>query len=543
MNLANIKHFAARHRTVIRDLVVLTGLAAAGALIAFKCDIFPNDCGAGTRENTVELDEALLLGGLLLAIGLAMFAARRYFAQKREMRRRMAAERQVRMLAFQDSLTGLPNRRQFDDALKEALDSPPRASAMHGVFLLDLNGFKQINDIHGHAAGDEVLIIVAQRLLSAMREGDLIARFGGDEFAILAQHLLGPESATNLARRVIQALESPIIIGEKSLRVGVGISIALVPNDATTKDEILRKADVALYRAKAERRSAMRFFEKQMDHHIHEHDRMERELRAALAADAVRAVFEPSIDLASGQLVGFEAIPRWIQPEFGEISPQRFIPLAEEAGLIHELAERLLRQACAAATRWPPNIRLAIDLFPSQLTDKELPVRILGILAEHAIAPSRLELEVTESALVHDVNAAEITLGALHDAGVRITLDNFGTGYSTLYHLRKCKLDKIKIDPIFVAGMSTEREKARLVNALAGLGLGLGLTIAAEGIENASEGASLVGNGCQEGQGDWVGVAVSAEETLRFFNGAPPKNTRRDESPPSGAPFLPAAAC
>jgi diguanylate cyclase (GGDEF)-like protein len=523
MNLANIKHFAARHWTVIRDVVALTGLAVAGTLIAFKFDIFPNDCGAGPRENTIELDEALLLGGLLLAIGLALFALRRYSEQKREMRRRMAAERQVRMLAFQDSLTGLPNRRQFDDALKEALDSPPRARAMHGVFLLDLNGFKQINDIHGHAAGDEVLIIVAQRLLSAMREGDLIARFGGDEFAILAQHLLGPESATNLARRVIQALESPIIIGKKSYRVGVGIGIALVPNDATTKDEILRKADVALYRAKAERRSAMRFFEEQMDHHIHEHDRMERDLRAALAADAVRALFEPSIDLASGELVGFEAIPCWIQPELGEISLQRLIPLAEDAGLIHELAERLLRQACAAALRWPPNIRLAIDLFPSQLKDKDLPGRILGILAEHSIAASRLELEVTESALVHDVNAAEITLGALHDAGVRITLDNFGTGYSTLYHLRKCKLDKIKIDPIFVAGMSTERDKARLVNALVGLGLGLGLTIAAEGIENASTGASLVGNGCQEGQGDWVGVAVSAEETLRFFNGAAEK--------------------
>jgi len=539
MNLAEIKHFATRHRTVIRDLVVLTGLVAVATLIALKFDIFPNDCVAGPRENAIELDEALLLGGLLLAVGLALFASRRYFEQKRETRRRISAERQVRMLAFQDALTGLPNRRQFDDALKEALDSPPRAQAMHGVLLLDLNGFKQINDIHGHAAGDEVLIIVAQRLLSAMREGDLIARFGGDEFAILAQHLLGPESATNLARRVIQALESPILIGKKSHRVGVGIGIALVPNDATTKEEILRKADVALYRAKAERRSAVRFFEEQMDHHIHEHDRMERALQEALAADAVRAVFEPSIDLASGRLVGFEAVPRWIQPEWGEIPPQRFIPLAEEAGLVHELAERLLRQACAAAKRWPPNIRLAIDLFPSQLKDKDLPTRILAILAEHGIAASRLELEVTESAVVHDITAAETTLGALHDAGVRITLDNFGTGYSTLYHLQKCKLDKIKIDPIFIAGMSSERKKAQLVSALIGLGHGLGLTIAAEGIENASESASLAGNGCQEGQGDWFGGAVSAEETLRFFGGAPPTSNRHERR---DTPLTPASS-
>jgi predicted signal transduction protein with EAL and GGDEF domain len=316
--------------------------------------------------------------------------------------------------------------------------------------------------------------------------------------------------------------------------VGIGIGIALVPSDATTKEEILRKADVALYRAKAERRSAMRFFEPQMDHHIHEHDRMERELRAALAAGAVQTVFEPSVELTSGTLVGLEALPRWIQKDLGEIPPQRFIPLAEEAGLIHELAERLLRQACAAAAHWPPQIRLAIDLFPGQLKDKDLPARILKILAEHSIAPSRLELEVTESALVHDVTAAEITLGALHDAGVRITLDNFGTGYSTLYHLRKCKLDKIKIDPIFVAGMSAEREKARLVNALVGLGHGLGLTIAAEGIENASESSSLALNGCQEGQGSWIGKALSVEDTLQLFAGTPERATRQCQLP--GAP-------
>jgi predicted signal transduction protein with EAL and GGDEF domain len=309
--------------------------------------------------------------------------------------------------------------------------------------------------------------------------------------------------------------------------VGVAIGIALVPNDAVTREEILRKADVALYRAKAERRSAMRFFEEQMDRHIHEHDRMERELHAALEADAVCAVFEPSIDLTSGRAMGFEAVPRWIQAEWGEVPPQRFIPVAEQAGLIHDLAERLLRQACSAATRWPSDIRLAMDLFPGQLSDRDLPARMLGVLAEHGLAASRFELEVTESALVHDVTAAEAMLGTLHDAGVRITLDNFGTGYSTLYHLRKCKLDKVKIDPIFITGMNAEREKARLVGGLVGLGHGLGLTVAASGIGNESERASLLGSGCHEGQGRWVGAPLSAEGTLRFFTGAAPSNAPR----------------
>jgi len=245
----------------------------------------------------------------------------RYAAQKQEMRRRVAAEAEVRKLAFQDALTGLPKRRQFDDALKAALASPPRSPGMHGVFLLDLNGFKQINDIYGHGVGDEVLVIVAQRLFGAMRAGDLIARLGGDEFSILALNLLGPESATNLARRVIQALDTPITTGKREHRVAVAIGVAFVPGDATTREEILRRADVALYRAKSERRSALRFFEEQMDHHIHEHDRLARELRTALTARALEIVYQPTIDLASGEVVAFEVLPRWTHPELGEIPP------------------------------------------------------------------------------------------------------------------------------------------------------------------------------------------------------------------------------
>ncbi len=518
MKSARIERLCRHHCRLIVELAMLLGFVILGPILAFKFDFFDN--GTGPHPDAIELDEVLLLAGLLLALALALFTLRRYVEQRREMLRRTAAEREIRRLAFQDPLTGLPNRRRFDDALQRALGAPPHAQAMHGVFLLDLNGFKQINDIHGHDTGDDVLTAVAHRLLSVMREGDLVARFGGDEFAILAQHLLGPESAKNLALRVIQALEAPIAIGRKTHRVGVAIGIALIPGDATTRREILRKADVALYRAKAERRSAMRFFEAQMDRHIHEHERMERELRAALAADQLRPVFEPSICLQSGRVLGFEAIPRWVHPQWGEIPPPRFIAVAEQTGLVHDLADRVLRHACVAAKRWPPEVQLAVDLLPGQLSDRELPARILETLRTHGIACSRLELEVTESSLVRDVAAAELTLGALHDAGVRITLDHFGTGYSTLYHLRKCKLDKVKIDPIFVTGMGSEREKERVVNGLVGLGHGLGLAVAAGGICSEGEGASLLFTGCLEGQGGWISAPVTAEATLRFFNKA-----------------------
>jgi diguanylate cyclase (GGDEF)-like protein len=530
MPLTRLTRFISRHRQALRDLALVAAFAAVGMVLAYWVDIFPNDNGAPARQRTIELDEALLVGGLTLLMGLLLFALR-FSAQRQEMRRRIAAEAEVRKLAFQDALTGLPNRRQFDDALKAALASPPASPGMHGLFLLDLNGFKRINDVFGHGVGDEVLVIVAQRLFGAMREGDLIARLGGDEFAILAMHLLGPESATNLARRVIQALEAPIMTGKREHRVAVAIGVAFVPNDATTRDEVLRRADVALYRAKSERRSALRFFEEQMDHHVHEHDALARELRTALTAQALELVYQPTIDLGSGEVVAFEVLPRWTHPELGDIPPQRFIPIAEEAGMIHELAEYLLRQACATASQWPDHVRLAIDLFPGQLQDVQLPGGILRVLGEYGIEPRRLELEVTESSLVRDLRAAESTLSTLCAAGVRITLDNFGTGYSTLYHLRACKLDKIKIDPAFVTGMSAEREKARLVSALVGLGQGLGLTIAADGIVTAGQSALLALSGCQQGQGEWISGPVSAAETTMLFQSRLPQAPRQPGIP------------
>jgi diguanylate cyclase (GGDEF)-like protein len=505
-----------RHRTKILDGSAILAVLAVALFVAFQIDIFVTEGQVSAREQMIELDEVLLLGGLLCC-GLLLFALRRNREQKQETLRRQAAERQARELAMQDGLTGLPNRRQYDDALRAAIGAPPGDGAVHAVFLLDLNGFKQINDSYGHGVGDEVLIIVAQRLLGVMRGGDLVARFGGDEFAILARHLVSAEAASSVALRVIEALERPITTGVLRHPVGVGIGIALIPTDANNPAEALRKADVALYRAKAERRSAFRFFKEHMDEQLRERHRLEAELRRALQQSAIDVVYTPSIDLRTRAVVGFEASPRWVHLELGEIAPNRFIPIAEESGLTHELAAYVLRQACAAAAHWPAHVTVAVDLMPGQLRDHELSKHIADILREGALTPSRLEVEITESALVRDLEAAQEVLGALRESGVRIVLDNFGTGYSSLYHLRNCRPDKIKIDRTFVDGMLSQHDSAAVVRALIGLGQGLGFTIAAEGIEDSQQQTSLLSTGCEVGQGDLYSRDLPAEQTALLF--------------------------
>jgi len=511
-----VRNFMIRHRRSFKDLSVVIAVFLVGLYLVCEYDIFKNSDGVSIHEKTVELDEALLLGALV-ALGLLIFSVRRYVEQKRETARRVLAEQHVRTLAFQDTLTGLANRRQFDDALKIAAAAPPREGAVHAVILLDLNGFKQINDTYGHGTGDEVLTVVAQRLLGAMRNGDLVARFGGDEFAILAPHLAGPEAATSVALRVIEALKSPIQIGSVGHQIGAGLGIALMPENATAPEQVLRKADVALYRAKDERRSALRFFEEEMDQRVQERQWLMQELRAAVSGQRISAYFQPSIHLRTKRIIGFEVLPRWIHPSFGEIMPDRFIPIAEESGLIHELAMQILRQACTVAALWPKDIVLSVDVLSSQLRDKNLPSRIMDILRETSFPAERLEIEITESTLVRDLEAAQDILGSLREAGVRIALDNFGTGYSSLYHLRTFKMDKVKIDSSFIHGMRSEKEDAGVVRALVGLAQGLGITIAAEGIEDDEQQVSLMRTGCEQGQGYLYSNPVSAEQTVSLF--------------------------
>jgi len=489
---------------------------AVAIWITYEFDIFSNSSDVTLQEHIIELDEVVALAAVLCGC-LLVISWRLLLSLRREVAQRIASEHRARELAHQDALTGLSNRRQFDQELKAAIAAPPRIDGAHAVLLLDLNDFKHINDIYGHAIGDEVLINVAIRLRRAVREGDLAVRFGGDEFAILARQLPGAEEATSIALRVIKEFDQPIKIRSTQHKIGVGIGIALIPQDGKNAAEIMRKVDIALYRAKAEPNSALRFFDGSMDAQIRERDLIERELRTAVSNGDVQPYYQPLIDLRTKQIIGFEAPARWTHPTLGNVPPDRFIPIAESCGLMNKLSDCLLRQAARAATQWPDDFTLSFNISPPQLKDRTLGLRILSILGESGLSPRRLEIELTESALVRDLEGAQLVLGALHDAGVRLALDDFGTGYSSLYHLRNFKIDKIKIDRSFVDNMDREPEATALVRALLGLGHGLGLTVTAEGVEQPAQAEALLDQGCQQAQGYLYARAMSASDATNFI--------------------------
>jgi diguanylate cyclase (GGDEF)-like protein len=510
------RHFLFRQRNRIHDLFLIAATLAVTAFVLYQVDVFTRRPVDG---KVIEPDEMPILA-VVLCVGMLFFTWRRALEQKRETRKRLAAEERARELAMQDPLTGLPNRRQFIDSLNAAIAAPPRAGAAHALLMLDLNRFKQINDVYGHHAGDEALIVVGSRLLGAVRDGDLVARVGGDEFVVLARHLAGAEAATSIALRVIEALSAPVAAVGITHSLGVSIGIAMFPFTGATTEEVMRRADVALYKAKGVEKSSLCFFDSDLDRYVRDRANLERELRAAIAAGDIQPYFQPLVDLRTKAVVGFEALARWSHKDLGEVPPDRFIPVAEDAGLISELTDQLLRRACEVAITWPSDVVLAFNISPVQLKDPALGLRVLRILGETGLPPLRLEIEITESALVTDLESARSVLGSLREAGVRIVLDDFGTGYSSLYHLRNFKVDKIKIDRSFVEHMEDQRESAAIVNALIGLGHGLGLTITAEGIEQGAQDRDLLAHGCGQGQGFLFSRAVPAEQTAVFFKPA-----------------------
>ncbi|PWS35740.1 diguanylate cyclase [Falsiroseomonas bella] len=418
-----------------------------------------------------------------------------------------------------DSLTGLLQRDALLAALRDAATPENGGGQPFALLALDLDRFKTVNDTLGHAVGDALLRAVGRRIRTAVRGGDLAGRIGGDEFAILMGHPAGEVAAQALAARLVELIGRPFLLDGHSVVIGASVGIALFPFDASEPEPLLRCADLALYQAKAEGRGDQRRFRPALRARAEARRQMESDLRAAIALGQFELHYQPHVELGSGRLAGFEALLRWRHPARGLVAPGEFVPLAEETGLILPIGEWVLRTACREAAGWSdPSLVVAVNVAAAQLARRELAAQVKSTLAATGLAPERLELEVTETALLHDVTTATATCQELRALGVRISLDDFGTGYSSLSRLRSFPLDRVKIDRSFVTGIATEAESAAIVRAVAALGSSLGLRTTAEGVETPSQLAELEQNGCTDAQGFLFSQPVPSARVEALIN-------------------------
>jgi diguanylate cyclase (GGDEF)-like protein len=413
---------------------------------------------------------------------------------------RQRAEQQIAHMARHDALTDLPNRVLFRERLAEALAGVSRGTKL-AVLYLDLDRFKGVNDTLGHPMGDELLKVVAGRLRHCVRGIDTVARVGGDEFAIIQTDIEQPLDTAILARRVGEAVRAPYDLAGHAVVVDTSIGIALAPSDGIEPDGLLKAADMALYGAKADGRGTYRFFEPAMDMRMKSRRELEIALRRALAAGEFDLHYQPLVNVDDKRITGCEALLRWNHPERGMIPPAEFIPVAEEIGLIVPLGEWVLRKACIDAASWPDDTKIAVNLSPIQVTNQNLVPVVVSALAAAGLPARRLEIEITESVLMHNTAQTMATLHQLRELGVHISMDDFGTGYSSLSYLRKFPFDKIKIDRSFISGLPDDNESVAIVRAVAGLAANLNMTATAEGVETAQQLETIRALGCVEMQG------------------------------------------
>ena len=504
------------------DIIIISILSVIVFIAEYHGDLAEHLFQFALDHKEWEIDNALFVV-LIMSIGFGIFSYRRMRELWAEMKARRSAECVAEKLARHDPLTGLPNRRFFVEKLDEVLLTTT-VDSQSAVLMLDLDGFKSINDAYGHAVGDQVLVEFAQRISATMRSGAVFIRVGGDEFAVIVPKIESLDGPTALARRITAAVAEPFLIGHISTSVGVGIGMAVAPSDGMDPEILVQRADRALYRAKAEGRSCIRFFEPDMDAHVERRVAIEHELRTAVAAKIIVPFYQPVVAFEGRRVIGFEALARWKSDKFGWVAPDVFIGVAEEIGIISKLGDQLLRQACLDASAWPADLTLAVNISGIQLRDPTIGLRILAILAETGFNPRRLELEITETALVDNMKVAQAVTKQLRQAGVRIALDDFGTGYATLSQLLSLKLDRIKIDRSFVDRLGKDKESITIVRAVLGLANGFDLETTAEGIENDEQLALLKADGCLEGQGYLFSKAVPANEVLGLLENHNPNS-------------------
>lgn len=429
---------------------------------------------------------------------------------------RSQQEAKIAHMAEHDMLTGLPNRAHLNARLASILANLEKTQHVALLFL-DLDRFKDVNDTLGHRVGDALLVEVAQRLRGCLRGDDIIARVGGDEFVVMAVSSQPSIDAASIASRILDAINAPYDVSGHKLTIGTSIGIALSDNQQIDGEALLSRADLALYRAKADGRGTFCMFEYEMDTQARRRHEMEQDLRSALELGEFELNYQPLMNLETGGVSAFEALLRWNHPERGLVSPAEFIPVAEDTGMIIPIGEWVLRVACRQAVTWPEHIKVAVNVSPVQFKGEALLQAVIGAIAASGLNPRRLELEITESALLHNSDKTLTVLQRLSDVGVRIVMDDFGTGYSSLSNLRSFPFSKIKIDRCFVSTLTEEGGGLAIVRAICGLGSALGLAITAEGVETQDQLAHLRHEGCTEMQGFLFSTPLPADALKGFL--------------------------
>ena len=465
----------------------------------------------------------MLVTVLILSIGSMTYVIDRQSTKS-------AVER-YRQLSLHDALTGLPNRSAFVERLGHMMEAPAAGADRIYILSFDLDRFKEINDVHGHAAGDHVLRIAAERLGRRLRDGEFVARIGGDEFIAVTSRLFTHAEAEQMAARIIRDLCEPIGWEDMTLAIGTSIGISVFPDNAETIDDLLAQADTAMYRAKSIGSNQICFYDKSMDQAARERSALAMDMRAGLERGEFMLYFQQQNNTQTGEVVGFEVLLRWLHPKRGLVSPVEFIPIAERTGFIMELGDWVLRRACEEAVKWGNPLRIAVNVAPKQLANANFPQHVRDILKETGLAPERLELEITESGIIADQHNALSIIRQLKAIGVKIAMDDYGTGYSSLSTLQLFPFDKIKIDRGFIDSVVENRQSAAIVRSTLILAQSLNIPVLAEGVENAEHLRFLQDEGCEQVQGYLYGRPQPLSELQAIVN---PPASQEQPAPDAG---------
>lgn len=497
------------------------GMMCAGALVlastpqaafAFVAPVLVGSLVAVARS---EIDSQQLVSLLFVIYACVLILAS--LSHYRQMANRLLKQIEAENVARQDALTRLPNLLAFREYFEHALERCSEYGSQAAILYLDLDGFKPINDRYGHAAGDEILVQVAERLDENVRKTDFVARLGGDEFAIALIDVGGPVQVMAFVDRLTKAFGAPFIAAGMAQKVGASIGIALAPSDGLDVTTLIEKADSALYQAKSGGGQSCRFFDPRHAKAVQERRDLEADLRVATEKGEIRLALQPIIDIASGRIVGCEALARWSHPVRGEISPDEFIPMAERTGLIHELGAWIVRDACRIASNFPPDIPVSVNVSVAQLRGEAMVTTLLDAVKEFGLTPDRIEIEITESLLIARNDPAIDIAHRLAKAGFAIALDDFGTGYASLNYLRKLPLSRVKIDREFIRDSIDQADCAAIVVSVVQLARTLDLKVTAEGVENERQLAFLKSVGCGAAQGYFISRPIDEDDMANLF--------------------------